>query len=88
MDIPDNMSSRRHISFHSFGLLDVHDGGEKEGFAMLATKVSGYDFVKICEVSLAVLYCVLLVRTSGSNLSKNSKVMLFSYLAAKDLVGV
>lgn len=40
MYVPDDVPSCGHIAFCSFGLLDIHDGGEKEGFAMLASKVS------------------------------------------------
>lgn len=49
------MPSCGHISFRGLGLLDIHDGGKEECFAMLASKVPGDDFVEICKMCLAFL---------------------------------
>lgn len=55
MDVPHNVSSCSHIAFCGLGLLDVHDGGKEEGFAMLASKVPRNDFVEISKMGLAFL---------------------------------
>ena len=54
--IPDYMSASCHISFHRFALSGIHNGGEQEGFAMLAAEVAGDNVVEVCEVGLAILW--------------------------------
>jgi hypothetical protein len=53
--ISDYMSPCCHISFHGFALPYVHNRGEEEGFAMLASEISRDDVVKVCEMGFAVL---------------------------------
>jgi hypothetical protein len=54
-DVSHDVSSRRHVPLHGFGLLDVDNSREEVGFAMLAAEVARYYIVKVGEVGFAVL---------------------------------
>lgn len=44
-NVSDDMSAGCHVAFHGLGGLDIDDGGEEEGFTMLAAEVLGGKFV-------------------------------------------
>lgn len=62
MDIPDHMSSSRHVSLARLAFGDVHDGIKEVGFAMLASKVPTDNIVVVRKMSLTVLATVDTVR--------------------------
>lgn len=49
------MATCRHVALHGLAGLDVDDGGEEEGFAVLAAEIAGDDVVEVGEVGFAVL---------------------------------
>ena len=55
LNVPYDMPASGHIALHRFSLLDIHDRGEEESFAMLATEVPRNDVVEIGEVGFAIL---------------------------------
>lgn len=77
-----NMAACRHITLHGFGLFDVHNAREKEGFAMLAAEVARYDIVEVGKVCLALLAksivragCMTTGRYGGSALTLQPKIL-------------
>lgn len=56
-DVAHDMASRRHVALHGFGGVNVDDGGEEEGFAVLAAEVAADDVVEVGEVGFAALEC-------------------------------
>jgi len=57
-DVTDDVAASGHVTLACLALLDIHDGIEKVGFAMLATKVATDDLVMIGKMCLAVLTAV------------------------------
>lgn len=52
-DIPHDVATGCHVSFHGGSGGNVYDGGEEEGFAVLAAKVPTYNVIMIGEMGLA-----------------------------------
>lgn len=52
------MAASGHVTLACFALLDIDDGIEKVGFAMLATKVATDDLIMISKMCLAVFTAI------------------------------